>query len=170
VIGLYLDNICYVQTKAVAIVLTLTYEGSLKNNVQDMIVLDEIHSFLCTSLSYCNDDNDAGSEFEEVVTMLKKTSLSEKTLAVLERALKQCVCPDDAMYKLMSIRMPMIWTQMVNGTLNKKNVGLLNSLAPIMPRMEKATSKLLNIINVNRAIYLPTYNMLLAEQSCVDGQ
>ena len=156
------------QAKAAAIILTLTYEGSLKINVQDMIVLDEIHSFLCTSLSYCNDD--AESEFEEVVTMLKKTSLSEKTLAVLERALKQCVCPDDAMYKLMSIRMPMIWTQMVNGTLNKKNVGLLNSLAPIMPRMEKATSKLLNIINVNRAIYLPTYNMLLAEQSCVDGQ
>ena len=80
------------------------------------------------------------------------------------------MCPDDAKYKLMSIRMPMIWTQMVNGILNKKNVGLLNSLAPIMPRMEKATSKLLNIINVNRAIYLPTYNMLLAEQSCVDGQ
>ena len=63
------------QAKAAAIILTLTYEGSLKINVQDMIVLDEIHSFLCTSLSYCNNDNDDASEFEEVVTMLKKTSL-----------------------------------------------------------------------------------------------
>ena len=57
---------------------------------------------------------------------------------------------------------------MVNGILDKKNAGLLNSLAPIIPRMKKATSKLLNIINVSRNIYLPTYNTLMAE--CVDAQ
>ena len=64
-----------------------------------------IHSLLCTSL--CNDDDDA-SEFEEILAMMKKTSLSGKTHLVLERSLKQCVCPDYAMYKLMSIRIPTI--------------------------------------------------------------
>ena len=59
--------------------------------------------------------------------------------------------------------MPTIWSQMVNGILDKKNVGLLNSLPPIIPGMEKATSKLLNIINVNRDIHLPTYNTLMAK-------
>ena len=100
--------------------------------------------------------------------MLKKTSPPEKTLLVLERSLKQCVRPDNAMYNWLSIRMPTIWSQMVNGILDKKNAGLLNSLAPIIPRMKKATSKLLNIINVSRNIYLPTYNTLMAE--CVDAQ
>ena len=128
-----------------------------------MIVWDEIHSLLCTSL--CNDD---ASEFEELLAMLKKTSPPEKTLLVLERSLKQCVRPDNAMYNWLSIRMPTIWSQMVNGILDKKNAGLLNSLAPIIPRMKKATSKLLNIINVSRNIYLPTYNTLMAE--CVDAQ
>ena len=52
---------------------------------------------------------------------------------------------------------------MVNGILDKKNAGLLNSLTPIIPRVEKATSKLLNIINVNRDIHLPTYNTLMAK-------
>ena len=59
--------------------------------------------------------------------------------------------------------MPTIWSQMVNGILDKKNAGLLNSLTPIIPRVEKATSKLLNIINVNRDIHLPTYNTLMAK-------
>ena len=81
------------QAKAAAIILTLTYEGSLRTNLQDMVVLDKIHSLLCTSL-YNDDDDDDASEFEEILAMLKKTSLSENTLLVLvllERSLKQCV-------------------------------------------------------------------------------
>ena len=74
------------QAKAAASTLTLKYEGSLRTSRQDMIVWDEIHSLLCTSLY-----NDDANEFEEILAMLKKTFPPKKTRLVLERSLKQCV-------------------------------------------------------------------------------
>jgi len=151
----------YIVTSA-TILVTATHGLGATKNVADMQLLSGISEMFVPEDKL---DIDVDQTISEIGKVLERSTLSREGRQSLIRALTQCSVPSDAVHQLLALRMRTFWGRIMKDGKVPVDLKFINASRALIPRIEKAATKLMSLANLNRTVHLPTYNKLIGEEA-----
>jgi hypothetical protein len=108
---------------------------------------------------------DVDETVSDLCRTLERSSLSEEMKTKMPVVLLQCAMSTDTVYQIVRKRIRNLFLRIVKEGKVPENIGLTRKSAVMVPRIDKASTKLRNVANLNRNVHVNRYNLIILEEA-----
>ena len=160
-IGMLQTEFKYIVVAA-AMLVKLGHALAATRNPSDAQILSGISD---TLVADTRREIDVDRTVADIGNALERSSLTEDARDTLKRQLRACAAPTDAVHQLLAQRTRTFWSRIDQNGKIPVDVQFMSAGRTLVPRIEKAASKLRVVTNLNRLVHLIHYNRIIGEEA-----